>query len=70
MKCPACGGKTGVENSRRTVIYGLPMVRRRRKCQQCGRAFYSCEAAERFLEVRIPGVDGTLKITEREGAAK
>lgn len=36
MKCPACGEGTAVVQTIQGSVYGIPVVKRYRKCRACG----------------------------------
>lgn len=56
MKCPRCGGETGVKDSRPVTHFGKPSVRRRRYCTECNERFQTVE-----LTVGLGNVSDALK---------
>lgn len=47
MRCPECGGRTGVIDCRATVT----SIRRRRECKSCGARFTTYEAQAEALKL-------------------
>ncbi len=48
--CPGCGGNCGtVKDSRPNEVYGIPTIRRRRRCDNCGQNTTTFEVPEPFL---------------------
>ena len=55
FRCPTCHGKTDVSETR---SFGQPGIRRRRKCRECGRLFYTREVVSTVLDGTPSGIKG------------
>lgn len=64
MKCPECGGKSGVLDTRRAKKY----IYRRRRCYDCGKTFSTREYyASEFTEEKskLEQIETCLRVLDR-----